>query len=152
MEGSSLSPFRRQESYPEGVIVKNLEIKPNGRGCLSELLRVDWKDIVKDEIKQILLSISNPGEVRGWHRHTKGQIDYSVVIEGKVEMAIQENVDSPITKIELDGGSPKLVRIPGRYWHATKNVGYNFSITLYFLSEVYDYENPDSESREVKEW
>lgn len=152
MEENSLSQSQRQESYPEGVMIKNLKIDSDSRGCVSELLRADWKDIVKDEIKQVLLSISHPGEVRGWHRHTRGQIDYSVVIEGRVEMAIQEDVDSPITKIELDGGNPKLVRIPGKYWHATKNVGGNFSITLYFLSEVYDYENPDSESREVKEW
>lgn len=145
MGESSLSQSQNPKSFPEGVIVKPLVVHPDHRGYLSELLRVDWKDIVKEDIQQILLSVSKPGVIRGWHRHLRGQVDYLVVIQGKMEVWIQDDE----TKITLDEDQLKLVRIPGYYWHATKNVGDKPSIILYFLSKLYDYENPDEQRRGV---
>jgi len=40
-----------------------------------------------------------------------------------------------------------VVRIPGTYWHGTKTVGNEPSLTVYFVTKLYDYQNPDEERR-----
>jgi len=41
----------------------------------------------------------------------------------------------------------QIVRIPGHYWHGTKTIGEKPSLTLYFVTRLYDYKNPDEERR-----
>jgi len=41
----------------------------------------------------------------------------------------------------------QIVRIPGYYWHRTKTVSHKPFLTVYFVTKVYDYENPDEERR-----
>jgi len=148
MEADSLFQYQSQPSFPEGVIVKDLKLnkidKELSKGYSAELFRVDWKDIVKDEIKQVYYSTTVPGSINAWHRHLRGQVDYMVVISGKVEVLIREE-SGKIHKILVNGGEPKLIRIPGHYWHGWRNVGKNPAFVVYFLSELYDYENPDEE-------
>lgn len=137
------------EGFP-GVISQPLKVHHNNRGLLCELLRTDWKEIIRDDIQQVLLSESLPGVIRAWHRHTRGQVDYLTVIKGKVEVWIKEKKGDEPIKILLDYENPQLLRIPGHYWHGTKNVGKTISQTIYFLSKLYDYDNPDEERMEVE--
>jgi dTDP-4-dehydrorhamnose 3,5-epimerase len=41
----------------------------------------------------------------------------------------------------------QAVRVPGHYWHGTKTVGNKPSLTVYFVTRLYDYKNPDEERR-----
>lgn len=41
----------------------------------------------------------------------------------------------------------QIVRIPGHYWHGTKTIGEKPSLTLYFVTRLYDYGDPDEERR-----
>jgi len=41
----------------------------------------------------------------------------------------------------------QVVRIPGHYWHGTKTIGNEPSLTIYFVSKLYDLKNPDEERR-----
>jgi dTDP-4-dehydrorhamnose 3,5-epimerase len=137
----------------EGIEVHDLKVFPDERGFFSEALRHDWKDLLKDEwIAQVNLSYSYPGVVRAWHRHLRGQVDYFLVIEGSMKIcAYDDEEDSPTKGVlaEVIGSKekPQVIRIPGHYWHGTKTVSSTPSLTVYFVSKLYDYTSPDEQRR-----
>jgi len=56
------------------------------RGFFSEVLREDWKEFFDNQFpQQTNLSKSDPGIIRAWHRHERGQIDYFMVIKGSMK-------------------------------------------------------------------
>jgi dTDP-4-dehydrorhamnose 3,5-epimerase len=137
----------------EGVDVHDVTVLPDERGVFSEILRQDWKEFLRNEwIAQANLSYSYPGVVRAWHRHMKGQVDYFLVIKGSMKIcAYDDAAGSPnrdaLAEITVNEDRLQLVRIPGLYWHGTKTVGYKPSLTVYFVTRIYDYKNPDEERR-----
>lgn len=137
----------------EGVQTYDIKILPDERGFFSEALRQDWRELLGDEwIAQVNLSYSYPGVVRAWHRHLRGQVDYFLVLKGAMKIcAYDDEAQSPTkgTLAEIIASQDKLqvVRIPGHYWHGTKTLGYKPSLTVYFVTKLYDYKNPDEERR-----
>ena len=137
-----------------GVRTYDLKILPDERGFFSEATRKDWKELLgEDEIFQTSVSYSYPGVIRAWHRHSRGQIDYFLVLRGTMKICAYDDVEGSPTKgklVEIVAGEKelKVVRIPGFYWHGTKTVSSEPSLTMYFLTKLYDYENPDEERRD----
>jgi dTDP-4-dehydrorhamnose 3,5-epimerase len=135
--------------------VKIFTIKKNidERGIFSEILRTDWDDWFKnDTIHQINISTSEPGIIRAWHRHSRGQVDYICVIKGQLKICIYDGDPNSQTKEELNEiitteENPQVIRVPGYYWHGTKCIGNKRSCTLYFVTRLYNYANPDEERR-----
>lgn len=135
--------------------VKLYEVKKNtdDRGFFAELLRSDWKTFVgKDKIVQVNLSVSRPGIIRAWHRHSRGQIDYICALKGAVKVCVYDDAEGSKTRGQLDevvlnSEQPRVIRVPGFYWHGTKCVGNEASTVLYFMTKIYDYKNPDEERR-----
>ena len=135
-----------------GVRVYDLKVFPDERGFFAEALREDWKDFVDKWIVQANISRSYPGVVRAWHRHLRGQVDYFLVLKGAMKIcAYDDEADSPTRGhlVEVIGTQDKLqlIRIPGKYWHGTKTISSEPSLTLYFVTNLYDYKNPDEERR-----
>lgn len=136
-----------------GIKVYDIKKMPDERGFFAELLRRDWENFVgSDNIVQINLSMSNPGIIRAWHRHSRGQVDYICVVKGTLKVCAYDDREDSKTKGQLDEiilNSEKLqiVRVPGFYWHGTKCIGDEPSMTLYFVTRLYGYENPDEERR-----
>lgn len=149
--------FEGMNAMLPGVRIYNIKKHIDERGFFTELLRLDWKELVGDDsIVQINLSMSYPGVVRAWHRHAKGQIDYMCVIKGKLSVFVYDDRKDSETKgqldeITLDSEKLQIVRVPGFYWHGTKCVGDEPSLVLYFVTKLYDYENPDEERRPWKD-
>jgi len=137
----------------EGFQTYDIRTLPDERGFFSEALRKDWKELLGDEwIAQVNLSYSYPDVVRAWHRHRRGQVDYFLVIEGSMKICVYDDEQKSATKGHLvevvaSEDRPQIVRIPGHYWHGTKTVSYKPSLTVYFVTKLYDYENPDEERR-----
>lgn len=137
----------------EGVRVYDLKKHQDERGFFVEVLRQDWKEFLNDdEVMQVSLSMSQPGVVRAWHRHARGQVDYLLVIQGAVKIAVYDDREGSATcgrlvEIMVSEDQLRLVRIPGYYWHGTKSVDNKPSSTLYFLTRLYDYTDPDEERR-----
>lgn len=137
----------------EGVRVYNLKKRIDERGFFAEVLRQDWKELLGEEwIVQASLSMSYPGIIRAWHRHLKGQVDYWVVVQGALKIVAFDDQDNSTTRgqiVEIVASEDQLqvVRVPGYYWHGTKTLGHKPSTTLYFLTRLYDYANPDEERR-----
>ena len=141
------------KDYPlPGVKVCELKVIPDERGFFTEALRKDWSELVDEWIAQANLSHSYAGTVRAWHRHTRGQTDYFLVLKGAMKICAYDDEEGSPTRghlVEIIGGGGKLrvVRIPGHYWHGTKAIGDEPSLTLYFVTKLYDHENPDEGRR-----
>ena len=57
-----------------GIVVKSIRRFADERGFFSEIMRVDWKDLLgEDDIVQANFSVTYPGVIRAWHRHRRGQ-------------------------------------------------------------------------------
>ncbi|MFX1435250.1 MAG: dTDP-4-dehydrorhamnose 3,5-epimerase family protein [Promethearchaeota archaeon] len=137
----------------EGVIVKEIEKFIDDRGYFSELVRSDWSELIQnDSIVQVNISHSYPNIVRAWHRHLRGQIDYFICVKGAVKVCAYDDRDNSPTHGELDEiilseDGFKVVRIPGILWHGYKVLGTNPAKVLYFVTKLYNYNDPDEERR-----
>ena len=132
----------------KGVRVKEVEIIPDERGFFAEALREDWKDFIEEDwIAQVNMSYSYPNVVRAWHKHERGQVDYFLVLEGAMKICAYEEGTGKMVEIIASGKKPSIVRIPGRYLHGTKTVSSTPSLTVYFVTRLYDYKAPDEVRR-----
>jgi len=136
------------KEYPlEGVRTHELNILPDERGFFVEALRQDWQDFVDEWIVQVNLSYSYPNVVRAWHKHLRGQVDYFLVIKGTMKICAYDEETRRLAEVISNGDKPTLVRIPGHYWHGIKAISSEPSLTVYFVTRLYDYKNPDEERR-----
>jgi dTDP-4-dehydrorhamnose 3,5-epimerase len=137
-----------------GVRVYDVKKFPDERGFFSEILREDWADFFGgDHVVQANLSMSYPGIIRAWHRHLRGQSDYFVVVRGSMKICAYDDDPASPTNGQLDeivASSERLqvVRVEGKYWHGTKTVGSEPSLTVYAVNRLYDYKDPDEERRQ----
>ncbi|MEM3386074.1 MAG: dTDP-4-dehydrorhamnose 3,5-epimerase family protein [Nitrososphaerales archaeon] len=132
----------------DGVKIFELKKISDERGFFCEIFRQDWKEILGDEwIAQANLSYSYPNIVRAWHRHLRGQTDYFIVVKGAMKICAYDEKTKELDEIIASEHKLQIVRIPGHYWHGTKTIGNNPSLTIYFVSKLYDYKDPDEERR-----
>ncbi|MFC2067690.1 dTDP-4-dehydrorhamnose 3,5-epimerase family protein [Chloroflexota bacterium] len=136
-----------EEYFLEGVRTYELNILPDERGFFAEALRRDWQDFIDEWITQVNLSNSYPNIVRAWHRHLRGQVDYFLVIKGAMKICAYEEETRRLAEVISTGDKPTMVRIPGHYYHGTKTIGSEPSLTVYFVTRLYDPTNPDEERR-----
>ena len=132
----------------EGVIIKPLKKLQDERGFFMEVFRKDWSELFQeDEIHQANLSISYPNIIRAWHRHLRGQTDYFIVLRGALKICIYDDESKELTEIISTGETPRVVKVPGHFWHGFKVVGDTPAYLLYFVNKLYDYSKPDEERR-----
>ena len=128
----------------KGVKTQEINVLPDERGFFTEALRQDWKDMLEEDwIAQANVSKSYPNIVRAWHRHERGQIDIFLVLKGAMKICAYEEQTGKMAEIVGSGEKPTLIRIPGKYLHGTKTVSSEPSLTVYFVTRLYDYKNPD---------
>lgn len=134
-----------QKDLVSGVIVKGLNVIPDERGRLLEILRSD-EDIF-DKFGQVYMTTNYPGVIKAWHYH-KIQIDHVVCVKGMIKLVLYDNRDGSPTKGRLNefflgDHNPQLVRIPAGVWHGWKGISETESLVINVTTEVYDYKNPD---------
>ena len=136
-----------------GIRVHPLERMVDERGFFAELMREDWSKLLdNDKIVQANVSFSQPGTIRAWHRHNRGQVDYIIVLKGTMKICGYDDQEGSSTRGQLSEiiaseQKPQVVRIPGHYWHGTKTLGTEPSLTLYLVTRLYDPGNPDEDRR-----
>ncbi|HKI75870.1 MAG TPA: dTDP-4-dehydrorhamnose 3,5-epimerase family protein [Candidatus Bathyarchaeia archaeon] len=144
---------REQLAMLPGVRAYDLRKNVDERGFFAEILRDDWLDFLGDDkIVQANLSFTHPGMIRAWHRHDRGQVDYFAVLKGALKICAYDDKQGSPTRGQLDevvasGERLQVVRIPGGYWHGTKTLGGEPSLTVYFVNRLYDLKHPDEERR-----
>ncbi|NYZ79013.1 dTDP-4-dehydrorhamnose 3,5-epimerase family protein [Candidatus Micrarchaeota archaeon] len=132
----------------EGVKVTDIKKLPDERGFFAEVFRQDWKDFVgNDKIVQVNLSMVYPGIIKAWHRHKRGQVDYFIVPKGAIKLCIYDESKKQLDDITLSGERLQIARVPGHYWHGNKTLGFEPSLIIYFVTNLYNYKNPDEERK-----
>jgi dTDP-4-dehydrorhamnose 3,5-epimerase len=132
----------------KGVALKPLKRFCDERGCFSEIMRQDWKDLLgEDQSVQTNFSATYLDMIRAWHRHNRGQTDYLIVLKGALKMCAYDEETAELDEIFSTGLDLQIVKIPGHYWHGFKAIGNETGLLVYFTTRLYDYRSPDEERR-----
>ena len=127
------------------------------RGCLAEFIK-------SRHFGQIFVSRTNPGITRGNHyHHTKAE--KFLVLEGEAVIRFRKIQPGESSKFQVSGSTLKegeevieyrvsgkdfrVLDIPPGYTHNIENVGNTELITLFWSSEIFDPEKPDTYYEEV---
>lgn len=128
-----------------GAAVKDLNLLPDERGYLMEILRSD--DPLFQRFGQAYVTAAYPGVVKAWHFHTR-QTDHFCVVKGMAKVVLYDpREDSPtrgeVNEFVIGEQKPRLVVIPPLVYHGYKNIGPETVLLLNMPTEVYDYAEPD---------
>jgi UDP-2-acetamido-2,6-beta-L-arabino-hexul-4-ose reductase len=92
---------------------------------------------------QFSYSTTVPGVTRGNHYHTR-KIERFIVIRGKAVIELRRIGTAEILRFELDGENPSFVDMPIWYTHNITNVGDDELITLFWINEFFNPDDPDT--------
>ena len=92
---------------------------------------------------QFSFSTTLPEITRGNHYHTR-KIERFIVIRGKAIIELRRIGTSEVLHFELDGEQPAFVDMPVWYTHNITNTGDEELITLFWINEFYDPDDPDT--------
>ncbi len=113
-----------------------LDIKRDERGSLAEFIKSPW-------FGQVFVSRTAPGVTRGNHyHHVKTEKFFVVAGEGLVRFRAVGGDE--IIEHRVRGEDYRVVEIPPGYTHSITNVGESEMITLFWASEIFDQERPDT--------
>jgi UDP-2-acetamido-2,6-beta-L-arabino-hexul-4-ose reductase len=119
----------------------DLDLKADARGNLAEFIK-------SRHFGQIFVSRTNPGITRGNHyHHTKTEKFLVISGEGLIRMRHVEGGD--LTEYRIRGEDYRVVDIPPGYTHSITNVGDMEMITVFWASEVFNPDRPDTYFLEV---
>ncbi len=106
------------------------------RGCYVELLRFSSQG-------QISYSTTKPGITRGNHYHTR-KFERFAVIKGKARIEMRRIGTDEVISFALDGNKPAAVDMPIWFTHNITNIGDEELFTVFWISEHFYPENPDT--------
>ena len=126
----------------EGDFAYGLDVKRDPRGELAEFLK-------SPAFGQVFVSRTRPGITRGNHyHHTK--VEKFLVLEGQAVVRFRQILDGSILELPVSGKDFRVVDIPPGYTHSIENVGERDLVTLFWSSEVFDPEAPDTYYQAVR--
>ena len=111
-------------------------INTDERGNLAELVKSQF-------FGQMFVSRTKPGITRGNHyHHTK--TEKFMVISGEAVIRFRHILGIEVIEFPVKGEDYRIVNIPPGYTHNITNVGTTELITLFWASEIFDKNNPDT--------
>ncbi|WP_452221579.1 polysaccharide biosynthesis C-terminal domain-containing protein [Lacinutrix salivirga] len=113
----------------------------DNRGAFVEIMRANTSG-------QSSYSTTVPGITRGNHYHTR-KVERFAVISGKARIQLRKINTNEVINYELDGNEPAYVDMPIWYTHNITNIGDKELITLFWINEPYNPEDPDTYFVEV---
>jgi dTDP-4-dehydrorhamnose 3,5-epimerase len=129
----------------EGVKTKKLNLIPDDRGRLLEIMRAD--DEAFEVFGQVYLSTTYPGIVKAWHYH-KLQKDNFACVKGMIRLVLADTREDSPTKGEINEFyigelNPMLVQVPIGVYHGWKCLGAEEAFIINVPTKTYDYQKPD---------
>lgn len=114
----------------------NLEKRCDPRGCLAEFVKAPSSG-------QIFVSRTEPGITRGNHYHDV-KTEKFLVLEGEALIRFRHIRSGQVLEYTVRGTDFRVVDIPPGYTHSIENVGTGELITLFWASEIFEPERPDT--------
>jgi UDP-2-acetamido-2,6-beta-L-arabino-hexul-4-ose reductase len=129
-------------SYVEPALREyRLDIKSDPRGSLAEFIK-------SVHFGQIFVSRTRPGITRGNHyHHTKTEKFF--VVEGEALIRMRPIESDQVAEYRVRGEEFKVIIIPPGHTHSIANVGNGEMVTLFWASEIFDPDRPDTYFMEV---
>ena len=126
---------------PEVNMSYALHQHADDRGVLAELLKSPW-------FGQVFVSRTKPGITRGNHFH-QTKTEKFVVVEGDAVIRMRSSEGGHILEIPVRGSEFRVVDIPPGCTHSITNVGGGELVTLFWSSEIFDRDQPDTYALQV---
>lgn len=126
----------------EGYFPRHFTKNADNRGHFVELARLGIAG-------QMSFSTTHPGITRGNHFHIR-KIERFAVIQGKARIQLRKYDTDKVMDFYLDGKNPSYVDMPIWYTHNITNIGDEELITVFWINEPYDAEDPDTYFVEVE--
>lgn len=108
----------------------------DARGSFVEVARTE-------SAGQFSFSTTHPGITRGNHYHTR-KAERFAVIGGKARIALRKVDETEVIEYILDGSKPAFVDMPIWYTHNITNIGDGELLTLFWINEPYNPDDPDT--------
>lgn len=126
---------------PRDAFSYDLKMNVDQRGSFTEIIRTPDRG-------QVSVNISKPGITKGnhWH-HTKNE--KFLVVSGKGVIRFRNIFDEEIIEYHVCAEKLQVVDIPTGYTHSIVNNGNIDMVTLMWVNECFDPENPDTHYLEV---
>jgi len=136
-DGFNRALYAAYLSYlPPEALRHSLNIKSDARGSLAEFIK-------QKHIGQIFVSRTKPGVTRGNHyHHTKTEKFF--VVEGDGLIRIRAIEGGPVQEYPVTGCAYQVIDIPPGFTHSITNVGLEEMVTLFWSSEMFDPNRPDT--------
>ena len=119
------------------------DVKQDHRGYLFEAIRALNQG-------QAFLSTTKPGVERGNHYHRR-KVERFSIVKGRALVQLRRVGTKTIQDYFLDGEKPSYIDIPVLQTHNLINVGEEELIMLFWTSELYNPEDPDTYYEMVNE-
>lgn len=129
----------------QGAQERKLEVLPDDRGYLFEILRSD--DDIFEEFGQAYVTACYPGVVKAWHAH-RHQTDFFCCVDGMAKVVLYDARDGSPTQGQVQeffigDRNPALLRIPSGVYHGFTPAGDKRCLILNIPTKSYDRESPD---------
>jgi dTDP-4-dehydrorhamnose 3,5-epimerase len=108
------------------------------RGWFAELARAS---ALPRPIRQVNLSRSRRGVIRGLHYHERGQDDVFVCLAGMVRVVVLDRNSGEAFTEDIGDDNPVAIYIPGVHAHGYEAL--TDALFAYLVTEEYDAANPD---------
>jgi len=115
---------------------RKFTLNTDNRGAFVEIARLGIPG-------QVSFSTTVPGITRGNHFHTR-KIERFAVIKGKALIQLRRIGTNETFDFNLDGEQPAYVDMPIWYTHNIKNIGDEELLTVFWINEPYDANDPDT--------
>ena len=111
--------------------------------------RGSFVETIKSNIGgQFSFSTTKPGITRGNHFHTR-KIERFVVIKGQARIQLRRIGTNEVLNFDLDGDHPAFVDMPVWHTHNITNTGEEDLYTIFWISEFFDADDPDTYNEKV---
>lgn len=120
----------------------SLDKRGDARGELAEYFK-------SPHFGQVFVSRTHPGVTRGNHYHDT-KAEKFCILEGEALVRFRHMVTGERVDHRVKGDEFRVVDIPPGWTHSIENVGDADLIVLFWASEIFDPENPDTFPSEVQ--
>jgi UDP-2-acetamido-2,6-beta-L-arabino-hexul-4-ose reductase len=118
-----------------------LKVNEDSRGTFVEILKTGVGG-------QVSFSTTKPGITRGNHYHTR-KIERFAVIQGEASIELRKIGNDETLSFYLSGKNPSFVDIPIWFTHNISNIGKTELLTIFWINEFYNPNDPDTFFEEV---